>query len=182
MKYEINEKVYAINNGKLCNAIYLSSRRETTPIGPQITIITVLIPEKDSPGLEVELEDRFVFHSANWMNINAIRVYLNKLLNLLSMIKSFSKENHIPLAEGQRISATRVSSIINQIDRIEKSFEASYKKTYAFCNSVGKPFPLEVSDAMTQYNALKEEIHETLINILYGFNEPVDAYTVNSAA
>lgn len=105
MKYEVNEKVYALHNGNLCGATYLGSRQVSSPTGPSTTIIKVLLSQKEEPGIEIELEDRFVFHHPGWLDINSmhkkIEVLVSKLQGALIDINNTRQKKDAP-KKGQK--------------------------------------------------------------------------------
>jgi len=183
MKYEINEKVYAINNGKLCKAIYLGSRLETATTGPQTTIITIHIPDSD---LDVELEDRFVFpHPENEARslFKSLLAFLNSFYDTINEMKGVAREEKITKKDGQTRIPLKMALITNRAMREIKTIDTVFMK---LSHDFGDTLLAEIKDAVQLYEEYKDICTQTLFcyaSGAYGTADlSPDAYEFLSAA
>lgn len=89
MKYIINEHVYAMFRGQLCNAVILAARMEEKLIGPADALYKVRIEYYERKGgpkiiLEWELEDTALFRHPRWIDEKEVTTQIKQLKEVRS--------------------------------------------------------------------------------------------------
>lgn len=89
MKYIINEHVYAMFRGQLCNAVILAARMKEKIVGPADALYMVRIEYYERKGgfkeiLEWELEDTAIFRHPLWIDEKEVSTQIKTLAKVRS--------------------------------------------------------------------------------------------------
>ncbi|MBQ7750029.1 MAG: hypothetical protein IJR77_02260 [Bacteroidales bacterium] len=109
MKYIVNEHVYVVFRGQLCNAVILAARMREKLVGPAEALYMVRI---DCPGrngqpkeiLECEIEDSALFRHPLWTDEKEVTVQIKELAKVRAG-KSSDRETQVRTLE-ERISGS----------------------------------------------------------------------------